>query len=136
MEVQFDGRCFGCGPLHEDGLQITFQDQGDRSTAEFTVPPRYQSWKGVVHGGLVALLLDEAVGWAAWHRGRPGVTGRLEVRYRQPLRVGELVRLTGRVERVRRTLVYATATIDRVADGTLVAEASATLMDATPSIEA
>jgi uncharacterized protein (TIGR00369 family) len=130
MEVEFDGRCFGCGPLNEEGLQMTFLPEGEVSVADFEVPPRYQSWKGVVHGGIVALLLDEAVGWAAWHRGHPGVTGKLEVRYRQPLRIGEKVRLTGRVDSVRRTLVYATATIHRLSDGERVAEATATLMAA------
>jgi acyl-coenzyme A thioesterase PaaI-like protein len=97
------------------------------------VPARYQSWAGVVHGGLVALMLDEAVGWAAWHAGLPGVTGKLEVRYRQPLKIGERVRVSGRVEKVRRTLVYTTARITRLADGATVAEASATLM-ATPTV--
>ncbi|HVD00118.1 MAG TPA: PaaI family thioesterase [Candidatus Dormibacteraeota bacterium] len=135
MEVEFDGRCFGCGPLNEDGLQMTFLSDGEVSVADFEVPSRYQSWKGVVHGGIVALLLDEAVGWAAWHRGHPGVTGKLEVRYRQPLRIGERIRLTGRVEKVRRSLVYASATINRLADGEKVAEATATLMEANPTVD-
>ena len=134
MEVEFDGRCFGCGPLNEEGLQMTFLPEGDVSVTEFEVPARYQSWKGVVHGGMVALMLDEAVGWAAWHRGHPGVTGKLEVRYRLPLRVGERVRLTGRVDNVRRTLVYATAKIERISDGATVAEATATLMEASPTV--
>ncbi len=133
MEVQFDGRCFGCGPLNEEGLQMTFQPEGDISVTEFQVPARYQSWKGVVHGGMVALMLDEAVGWAAWHRGHPGVTGKLEVRYRLPLKIGEQIRVVGRVDKVRRTLVYATATIERTSDGATIAEATATLMDATPT---
>lgn len=129
MEVEFDGRCFGCGPLNEDGLRMTFLPEGEVSVADFEVPARYQSWKGVVHGGIVALLLDEAVGWAAWHRGHPGVTGKLEVRYRQPLRIGEKVRLTGRVDSVRRTLVRASASIERLSDGATIAEATATLME-------
>ncbi|MBO0832512.1 MAG: PaaI family thioesterase, partial [Actinobacteria bacterium] len=83
---------------------------------------------GMVHGGVVALMLDEAVGWAGWHAGHPGLTGKLEVRYRQPLAVGARVRVVGRVERVRRTLVYASAFIERLADGGRVAEATATLM--------
>ena len=134
MEVEFDGRCFGCGPLNEEGLQMTFLAEGDASVTEFEVPARYQSWKGVVHGGMVALMLDEAVGWAAWHKGHPGVTGKLEVRYRLPLKVGERVRLTGRVDNVRRTLVYATAKIERISDGATVAEATATLMEASPTV--
>lgn len=132
MQVAYDDRCFGCGSLNEDGLKLRFApaDSDGVVRATFTVPARFQSWAGVVHGGVVALLLDEAVGWAAWHAGRPGVTGRLEVRYRQPLRVGEEVAICGRLERSRRALSYASAWIDRVADGGRVAEATATLMEA------
>jgi acyl-coenzyme A thioesterase PaaI-like protein len=134
MEVEFDGRCFGCGPLNQEGLQMTFLAEGDVSVTEFEVPARYQSWKGVVHGGMVALMLDEAVGWAAWHKGHPGVTGKLEVRFRLPLKIGERIRLTGWVDNVRRTLVYATAKIERISDGATVAEATATLMEASPTV--
>jgi acyl-coenzyme A thioesterase PaaI-like protein len=134
MQVEFDGRCFGCGPLNDEGLQMSFVPEGDLSVTEFVVPPRYQSWKGVVHGGMIALILDEAVGWAAWHRGHPGVTGKLEVRYRLPLRIGESVRVVGRVDKIRRTLVYASASIQRTSDQALVAEAVATLMDAATAV--
>jgi len=109
---------------------MVFEPRDGEAVAEYQVPDRYQSWAGMVHGGLVALMLDEAVGWAAWHAGHPGVTGRLEVRYRQPLQLGDRVRITGRVEKMRRTLVYASARIERVADGATVAEAAATLMEA------
>ena len=109
---------------------MVFESRDGEAVAEYQVPDRYQSWAGMVHGGLVALMLDEAVGWAAWHAGHPGVTGRLEVRYRQPLQLGDRVRITGRVEKMRRTLVYASARIERVADGATVAEAAATLMEA------
>jgi uncharacterized protein (TIGR00369 family) len=129
MEVDYDGRCFGCGPLNEEGLRMTFVPEDGVSFVEFEVPTRYQSWKGLVHGGIVALLLDEAVGWAAWHAGHPGVTGKLEVRFRQPLRLGERVRITGRVEEIRRSLVRATGWIDRLVDGARIADASATLME-------
>jgi len=135
VEVTYDGRCFGCGAQNPEGLQMAFQPGAGESVAEFVVPARYQSWAGVVHGGLVALMLDEAVGWAAWHAGHPGVTGKLEVRYRQPLKIGERVRVSGRVEQIRRTLIYATARITRLADGATVAEVSATLME-TPTVVA
>jgi uncharacterized protein (TIGR00369 family) len=126
--VTYDGRCFGCGGDNDDGLRMRFTQAGEEAVCELVVPDRFQSWRGMVHGGVVALMLDEAVGWASWNAGHPGLTGRLEVRYRRPLRLGERVRVTGRVDRVRRTLVYASATIDGMADGGRVAEATATLM--------
>src|SRR5215469_18590323 len=102
---------------------MRFTPTDDGSVCDYEVPIRYQSWRGMVHGGMVALMLDEAVGWASWHAGRPGLTGRLEVRYRRPLGIGERVRVVGRVDRMVRTLVYATATIDRLSDGERIAEA-------------
>lgn len=133
MEVTYDGYCFGCGELNPAGLQMRFEDCQGEAVCEYEVPERYQSWQGIVHGGIVALMLDEAVGWAGWHAGLPGVTGKLEVRLRQPLRVGDKVRVVGRVDRVRRTLVYASAFLDRLVDGSRVAEASAVLM-VTPAV--
>jgi uncharacterized protein (TIGR00369 family) len=135
VHVVYDGRCFGCGQRNPDGLKMRFQPMGGESVCELEVADKFQSWEGIVHGGVVALMLDEAMGWAGWHAGHPGVTGRLQVRYREPLRVGERVRVAARVERVRRSLVYATARIDR-ADGACVAEARATLMAVPTAVSA
>jgi acyl-coenzyme A thioesterase PaaI-like protein len=130
VEVTYDGTCFGCGERNPNGLKMRFLDQGRESVCEYAVPAEYQSWQGMVHGGLIALMLDEAVGWAGWHAGHPGLTGKLEVRYRLPLKIAEPVRVVGKVERIRRSLVYAVAHIDRLSDGVRVADASATLMAA------
>ena len=135
MEVRFDGHCFGCGPLNLEGLQLKFVPAPEGSVAEFTVPERFQSWAGMVHGGVMALMLDEAVGWAAWHAGHPGVTGRLQVSYRRPLRLGEPVRIVGKVENIRRTLVYVSAFIQSQEDGTRIADATATLMEAKATVD-
>src|SRR2546428_5898542 len=136
MEVLFDGHCFGCGPLNEEGLRLKFVPGPDGSVAGFAAPQRYQSWSGMAHGGLVALLLDEAVGWAAWHAGHPGVTGRLQVSYRRPMKLGERVRIVGNVEKIRRTLVYANAYIESRADGGRIADATATLVATGVDVEA
>ena len=135
MEVRFDGHCFGCGPLNVDGLRLKFEPGPDGSSAEFVVPDRFQSWGGMAHGGITALMLDEAVGWAAWHAGHPGVTGRLQVSYRRPLKLGERVRIVGRVENVRRNLVYATAFVENRDDRSRIADATATLMEAKTVVE-
>jgi acyl-coenzyme A thioesterase PaaI-like protein len=83
----------------------------------------------MAHGGITALMLDEAVGWAAWHAGHPGVTGRLQVSYRRPLKLGEHVRIVGKLENVRRSLVYVSAFIENRDDHSRVADATATLME-------
>lgn len=135
MEVHFDGHCFGCGQLNIDGLRLKFEPGPNGSVAEYTVPERFQSWAGMTHGGVVALMLDEAVGWAAWHAGHPGVTGRLQVSYRRPLKLGERVRIVGKVENTRRTLVYVTAVVENATDRSRVADATATLMGVKPVVD-
>lgn len=136
MEVHFDGHCFGCGPLNKDGLQLKFEPGPDGSAAEYTMPERFQSWAGMAHGGIAALMLDEAVGWAAWHAGHPGVTGRLQVSYRRPLKLGERVRIVGKVDSIRRTLVYVSAFIENADDHSRVADGTATLMEAKTVVDA
>lgn len=135
MEVRFDGHCFGCGPLNMDGLRLTFVPGPEGSVADYVVPDRFQSWHGMAHGGITALMLDEAVGWAAWHAGHPGVTGRLQVSYRRPLKLGEEVRIVGKVENVRRSLVYVSAFIENREDHSRVADATATLMEVKTVVE-
>lgn len=135
MEVRFDGHCFGCGPLNADGLQLHFQPSPEGSVAEYVVPERFQSWAGMAHGGMVALMLDEAVGWAAWHAGHPGVTGRLAVSYRRPLKLGERVRIVGKVENTRRSLVYLSALVENADDRSRIADATATLMEVKTVVE-
>jgi acyl-coenzyme A thioesterase PaaI-like protein len=56
------------------------------------------------------------------------VTGRLQVSYRRPLKLGEPVRIVGKVENVRRTLVYCTAVVENRTDGSRIADATATVM--------
>jgi acyl-coenzyme A thioesterase PaaI-like protein len=83
----------------------------------------------MTHGGIIALMLDEAVGWAGWHAGHPGVTGRLQVSYRRPLKLGETIRIVGKIDHVRRTLVYVSAYIENRDSHSRVADATATLME-------
>jgi acyl-coenzyme A thioesterase PaaI-like protein len=135
MEVRFDGHCFGCGPLNEEGFRLVFEPGPDGSSVEFEVPERYKSCAVIAHCGIIALLLAEAVGWAAWHAGHPGVTGRLQVSYRRPMKIGEKVRVVGKVERIRRTLVYANSFVDSLSDGGRIADATATLMAGPVSVD-
>ena len=135
MHVVFDGHCFGCGQLNPDGLRMVFTPGEDGSFCDFEVPPRFQSWSGMAHGGVVALMLDEAVGWAAWHAGHPGVTGRLQVAFRRPLKLGERVRIVGRVDNIRRTLVYVTAFVENADDHSRIADATATVMETKTVVE-
>ena len=53
--------CFGCGDMNACGLQLNFRLEGNKATAEFVPEERYQGYPGLVHGGVTATALDEAM---------------------------------------------------------------------------
>jgi len=123
--------CFVCGLENPYGLRLTFYETGPAEvTAETTIPDRYQGFPGVVHGGIVAAMLDEAAGRAAMIGDSPRfmVTAKLEVFYRSPVPIGTMLRIVGALERHRGRLAMATAQIV-LPDGSLAANAEVLLAD-------
>jgi len=87
--------CFGCGPDNPRGLRLEFLRDGDAVVSHTSLGREYAGYRNFVHGGVIAAILDEAMGWALLHlRGRYGVTRSLAVDYRRPVRVAS--RLTVR----------------------------------------
>jgi len=62
-----------------------------------TLDWRYEGPPTFAHGGISALLLDQIMGYAAAAAGHPGVTGRLQVRYRSTVPLDRPLRLEGRL---------------------------------------
>jgi len=62
-----------------------------------TLDWRYEGPFTYAHGGVSAMLLDQIMGYACAAAGHPGVTGRLEVRYRSTVPLGEPLRIEGRL---------------------------------------
>jgi acyl-coenzyme A thioesterase PaaI-like protein len=80
--------CFGCGPANPIGFHLAFEEHPEGGVlARFVFRPEHQGWDGVVHGGLVSVLLDEAMAWAASSSTVMYYTARMEVRYRRPVPV-------------------------------------------------
>jgi len=128
MDFIADNMCFACGPTNPFGLKLTFRQEGEAYAATFIAPAEYQGYQGVLHGGIVATLLDEIMARYVWVRiEAPAATARLEVRYRRPAPVGEAIEVRGWItgERGRAFLTAAEA---RLADGTLLAEATGMIM--------
>jgi acyl-coenzyme A thioesterase PaaI-like protein len=117
--------CFVCGLESAVGLRIHFTDNGREVRAEYTVNQVYQGYPGVVHGGIVAAMLDEAGGRAVMI-GSPNrfmMTAKLEIRYRQPIPVetplllrGYVVRDRGRLAEVHSEIVLLNSKVAAEAD--------------------
>ena len=123
--------CFVCGRLNPHGLHMTFFDNGvDEVYADYTVPAAYEGYPGLVHGGIVAAMLDEVVGRVAMIGDHHHfmMTVRLDLKYRQPVPVETPLQLVGRIERLRGRLGKATGEL-HLPGGTVAVEASLTLAD-------
>lgn len=129
--------CFVCGIDNPAGLQMRFYEsecEPVQVTAEYTVPAHYQGYPGVVHGGIIAAMLDEVTSRTIF-RGNPPrfvVTARLTIRYRKPVPVETPLRLTGRiVEDKGKVITVAGEILDP--EGILLTEAEAVIVEVEPS---
>ena len=97
---------------------------------EYTVPEQFQGYPGVVHGGVVAAMLDEVTGRV--HMGgyppRFMFTARLDIHYRKNVPIGKPLRIVGHAGKSRERTAIATGQIFGP-DGELLAEAEAMLVN-------
>ena len=93
-----DRVCFVCGEKNPTGLKLCIRTDPERgeSTADVVFPEHFQGWAKVVHGGLLAAVLDDAMIYAAGAKGLKCVTGEMTVRYVKPASTGVAYTLKGR----------------------------------------
>lgn len=89
LEPNPTNACFGCGGANDFGMKLTFeQDNGRRKiVGRFILGARYRGGGGVAHGGIIALLLDEAMGKVCRFRDARAVTAQLTVDFIKPVEV-------------------------------------------------
>lgn len=117
--------CFACGQENPVGLRLRFTADGDTVRAEFTPGPHYQGYDGVVHGGIVAAALDDAMAQLFHMKGQESRTARLEIRFRREAPVGQPLVVTARLTGERTRLFTAEAALS-LPDGTRLADARGT----------
>jgi acyl-coenzyme A thioesterase PaaI-like protein len=123
-------RCFACGALNEHGIHLELHVDGDRCWTELALPDRFQGWDGIAHGGIVSTILDEVMAWSLAATDNWGLTARMSVDFKRPVRLGELIRAEGWLTTARRRLVETAATIVEPASGAVLATATATYVAA------
>ena len=87
--------CYGCGRDNDRGLGLRFRVEDGRAVAEFTPEQFLQGFPGYMHGGGVATVLDEAMGWAAYAAGVWAMTAKFTMRFRRPVPLQQQVRVSG-----------------------------------------
>jgi uncharacterized protein (TIGR00369 family) len=121
--AKLDNVCFGCGGANAAGMKLEFEADTEtgRVTGRFKLAKEYQGSMGMLHGGIIALLLDEAMGKVCKLSDARAVTAELSVRYLKPIPVDkEIVVEAFQVKREGRQL-YHEGEI-RSADGVVLAK--------------
>ena len=123
------GNCFVCGEKNPGGLRLTFQIDREKQTLKttFAAGSAYQGYDGIVHGGIISTLLDEAMAKLAYELGYNAVTASLEVRFKKPAPLFEPLLIHGEITEVKKKIVRARASITK-GDGTMIATGTSTLM--------
>jgi acyl-coenzyme A thioesterase PaaI-like protein len=119
--------CYACGVENEHGLQMVFRREGDRAICDYTPCDYQQGYPGRMHGGIVATLIDEAMGWAVYGAAQWGATARLNVRFRRPVPLDTTLRVEAWVVRKRARLLELCAEV-RDASGVVLADGEGTFM--------
>lgn len=124
-ELIDDHHCFACGSENRDGLGVTWTVEGKKTWTEFTAPKKFQGWKNLVHGGILATLLDEAMTRLAWIACGGALTAEMTVRFLKPAHVGEKIHVRGEIVSENRKLVEMKAALHRGGpDGPVIAAAT------------
>ena len=135
-----EGRCFGCGPKNERGLQIrSFALEDGSVVAEWQPRAEHEAFDGFVNGGILGTLIDCHSNWTAiaalqaagWASEAPStVTSEMSVRFRRPTPSGAPLRLVGRAVEVAPDRVTVETTVE--AGGEVTARGRATFVPVGP----
>ena len=85
LDPQPSNRCFGCGAANEAGMKLPFELDLDahRTRGRFVLGPNYAGGAGFAHGGIIAVILDEAMSKLSKLTGERAVTAEMSIEYRK-----------------------------------------------------
>ncbi|HYL11392.1 MAG TPA: PaaI family thioesterase, partial [Candidatus Acidoferrales bacterium] len=109
LEPNPENGCFGCGGANQEGMKLAFEqdDERKRIVGRFRIGERYQGGRGFLHGGIIATLLDEAMGKVSRFNKVRAVTAELTVEFKSPVRVNEEIIVEGwQADRNGRSFFY------------------------------
>ena len=134
MKFETYGNCFVCGENNPGGLRLNFEINKEQKTLKttFVASPTFQGWDGIVHGGIICTLLDEAMAKLVYELGYPAVTASLEVKFKKPAPILEPLLVYGEIMEVSKRLIKARSSVTKE-DRTILAVGTSTFIKQGPS---
>ncbi len=101
-------KCFGCSSTNPIGLRLEFEEVDEYVTAIWEPKDYYQGYINILHGGIIATMLDEVGAWCITVKtGTAGVTSELKVSYLKPVFMNRgNIRLRARILKTEGRYVY------------------------------
>jgi len=122
MEERYDN-CFVCGISNPIGLKMKFTYSDDTAQAEFRLPVNFEGYDNIIHGGIVAAILDESMAKIILHKRVKAVTVNITIDYKKPLKPDTKYFVKGSILNIRKKIIETEATI--VDNESVYAKASA-----------
>ena len=110
MEERYDN-CFVCGADNPVGLKMVFSYPADVARADFRLPVHFEGYDDIIHGGIAAAILDEAMAKIILHNSIKGVTVTITIDYKKPLRPERDYRVEGKIINIRKKIIETEAVI-------------------------
>jgi uncharacterized protein (TIGR00369 family) len=131
-DLKKNDNCYVCGERNFAGLRVAFEVDPARGSirGRFTPRPEHEGWEGIVHGGIIAALLDEAMVKLAAHLGMTAMSAEMTVKFKAPARPGDEIVVRGRIVGSRHRLIEAEAFVER--GPVVIAEAKGKLLKIQP----
>mgnify|MGYP001563891342 CR=1 FL=1 len=90
--------CFACGSNNGLGLGLKFYKDKDNTVfGSFFADRKFEGYSGIIHGGIIATLLDSVMTHCLLLQDIPALTGRLSIKYSAPIRTGTVVKLEAKI---------------------------------------
>jgi uncharacterized protein (TIGR00369 family) len=122
--------CFVCGDRNQTGLRAKFYVQDDGSVvSELLADERFQGYKDILHGGILAAMLDEVMIKAVLAKGVFAVTAEMAVKFKRPGKIGQKIKFTGKIVDENRRIIRTVGSAVNE-EGQEVATAKATYLEA------
>lgn len=125
--------CFICGLENPVGLKLRiYETEPGMVETAYTAPEHFQGYPGVLHGGIIATIIDEVSGRSLMgtaEQTRFMFTARIEVKYRKNVPIGRPLRIVGKALKDRGHSAEAWAGIYDAQSGELLAEGSTLLVN-------
>jgi acyl-coenzyme A thioesterase PaaI-like protein len=118
------------GLSHPIAPQLAMQVDERGGSGEVVVGTLFQGGPGLVHGGVIALLIDHAMGCVAASPERPAMTVSLTLRYRRPTPLEVPLTVSVSLDEIAGRQLRLSATVS--AGGRVTVEADAIFLTLTP----